>query len=81
MTKPEPPNVASDLTEAVARAVDRAGTDRVIIFDGSYRSLNVSESMARHLAELAPAAAQEVDEVLLPKWLKQRGIDPAGLPT
>jgi hypothetical protein len=73
--------VASGLPEAVRLAVERAGTDRVIVFDGSYGSLNVSESMAHHLAELAPACGREVEDVLLPMWLKQRGIDPAGLPT
>jgi hypothetical protein len=71
--------VASNLHEAVDRAIERGGTDKVIVFDGSYGSLNVSESMAQHLAELAPAADREVDEVLLPKWLKQRGIDPVGV--
>ena len=70
---------AANLREAVDLAVQRAGTDKVIVFDGSYGSLNVSESMARHLAELAPQCSREVDDVLLPKWLKQRGIDPAGV--
>ena len=70
--------VAPNLHEAVKLAVQRGGTDKVIVFDGSYGSLNVSESMARHLAELAPACSRDVEEVLLPKWLKQRGIDPVG---
>lgn len=73
-------SVAPDLHQAVAMAIERGGTDRVIVFDGSYGSLNVSESMARHLMELAPSCGREVDDNLLPKWLKQRGIDPAGLP-
>ncbi|SHN15516.1 hypothetical protein [Cryptosporangium aurantiacum] len=68
--------VAENLFQAVEMAVERAGTDRVIVFDGSYGSLNVSPSMATHLRELAPEAARLVDEELLPKWLKQRGIDP-----
>ena len=71
--------VAGDLNEAVRVAIERGGTDKIIVFDGSYGSLNVSESMARHLADLAPACSRQVDDVLLPKWLKQRGIDPAGL--
>jgi hypothetical protein len=72
-------DVAADLHEAVRLAVERGGSDKIIVFDGTYGSLNVSESMARHLAELAPACSREVDDFLLPKWLKQRGIDPAGV--
>lgn len=72
-------DVASDLLEAVDIATARGGTDRVIVFDGAYGSLNVSPSMADHLFDLAPDCAREVDEELLPKWLKQRGIDPATL--
>jgi len=73
--------VAGDLAQAISMAVERGGTDKIIVFDGSYGALNVSESMAQHLAELAPACSRDVDNDLLPKWLKQRGIDPAGLPT
>jgi len=69
--------VTDDLHQAVDLAIQRGGTDKVIVFDGSYGSLNVSTSMAQHLSELAPACSREVDDVLLPKWLKQRGIDPA----
>jgi hypothetical protein len=71
--------VADDLPAAVQRAIEVGGSDKIIVFDGSYGSLNVSASMAQHLAELAPACSREVDEILLPKWLKQRGIDPVGL--
>ena len=71
--------VAANLFEAVETAVERGGTDKIIVFDGSYGSLNVSPTMAEHLLELAPECAREVDEELLPKWLKQRGIDPLAL--
>ncbi|TAM64445.1 hypothetical protein [Mycobacterium sp.] len=71
--------VADNLPAAVQRAIEVGGSDKIIVFDGSYGSLNVSASMAQHLAELAPACGREVDEILLPKWLKQRGIDPAAL--
>ena len=70
---------AGNLFEAVDRAKEAGGTDRLICFDGSYGSINLSASMAEHLAELAPACSDEVDQVLLPRWLKQRGIDPQGL--
>ena len=72
-------DVAANLFEAVETAVERGGTDKIIVFDGSYGSLNVSPTMAEHLLELAPACAREVDDELLPKWLKQRGIDPLAL--
>jgi hypothetical protein len=71
--------VAANLFEAVETAVERGGTDKIIVFDGSYGSLNVSPTMAEHLLELAPECAREVDDELLPKWLKQRGIDPLAL--
>jgi len=71
--------VADNLVDAVNTAIDRGGSDKVIVFDGSYGALNVSESMARHLFQLAPECARQVDEILLPMWLKQRGIDPAGV--
>lgn len=72
-------HIAENLSDAVRMAIERAGTDRVIVFDGSYGALNVSVSMAEHLFEHAEACAREVDDVLLPKWLKQRGIHPAGV--
>jgi hypothetical protein len=31
--------------------------------------------MARLLIDKAPAVSERVDKVLLPKWLKQRGVD------
>jgi hypothetical protein len=37
--------------------------------------LNCSESLAKELIEKAPAVSKEVDEVLMPKWFRQRGVD------
>lgn len=68
---------AVDLFEAVELAIERGGSDRLICFDGAYGALNVSRSMAEHLYELAPAAAEQAAQDL-PRWLAQRGIDPAG---
>jgi hypothetical protein len=53
-----------------------AQTDKVIIFDGSYGNINLSPSLGEFLIEKAPEISQKVDEELLPKWLRQRGIDP-----
>jgi len=68
---------APDLSSAVAAAIERGETDRLICFDGTYGAINLSPSMAEHLLDLAPAAAQQA-EADLPRWLAQRGIDPAG---
>lgn len=68
--------VEQDLPSAVAKARSIAGTDHLLIFDGSFGSINVSRSLAKHMLDLAPAAAKEVDEVRMPKYLKQRGLPP-----
>jgi hypothetical protein len=69
---------APDLLTAVELAKERGETDNLLCFDGSYGAINLSPSMAEHLLERAPACSREVDEQLLPRWLKQRGIDPEG---
>ncbi len=51
-----------------ARAIAR--TDNVVVFDGSFGTMTVSPSLARH---------RRVDERLMPKWVRQRGIDPDDL--
>jgi hypothetical protein len=69
---------APDLFAAVERAKERGGTDKLLCFDGTSGAMNLSPSMAEHLLALAPECSWQVDEDLLPRWLKQRGIDPAG---
>ncbi len=69
--------IAGDLDGAMHFAVKSAGTDKVIIFDGAVGGINVSEPLAALLRAKAPAVSKKVDEVLLPKWLRQRGVDPA----
>ena len=66
---------ATDLNEAMDMAYEIAKTDKVIIFDGCFGHLNCSPSMAQLLMEKAPEVSRNVDEELLPMWLKQRGID------
>ena len=53
-----------------------AGTDRIIVFDGSFGYIHLSRSLADFLLQVAPEVNREVEEELLPKWLQQRGIDP-----
>lgn len=67
--------IANNLEAAWSMAIEQAGTDKVIIFDGNYGSINVSPSMAEILIARAPEVSRQVDQ-LIPKWLKQRGIDP-----
>jgi len=68
--------IAKDLESAIKTAYERTGTDKAIVFDGSYESINLSPSMGKFLMERAPMVAEKVDNELFPLWLKQRGIDP-----
>jgi len=68
--------IAESIDKALRFAGLMARTDKIIVFDGSYGSINLSPSMAELLLEKAPEISRNVDEVLLPKWLRQRGIDP-----
>jgi hypothetical protein len=68
--------VAEDLEQAMDMACQLAQTDQIIIFDGSYSNINLSPSLGESLIEKAPAVSQKVDNELLPKWLRQRAIDP-----
>lgn len=68
-------HTAESLEGALAMACERAGTDKVIVFDGCYGSINLSRSLGELLIAKAPEISREVDEKLLPKWLRQRGIE------
>ncbi len=67
--------VAKTTEGAMEFAYQTTGTDKVIIFDGAMGGLNCSESLAKELIEKAPAVSKEVEEVLMPKWFRQRGVD------
>jgi len=69
--------IAGNLSEALALAYKKSGTDKAIVFDGSYGYINLSPAMGEFLVDRASAVARKVDLELMPKWLKQRGIDPA----
>jgi hypothetical protein len=68
--------IADNLDIAMEFAYNVTGTDKVLVFDGAAGGLNVSENLAKLLIEKAPEVNERVDKELLPKWLKQRGIDP-----
>ena len=67
---------AESLETAMEFARKVSGTDKVIVFDGSFGNITASPSMAEDLIARAPAVSRVVEEKLLPMWLKQRGIDP-----
>jgi hypothetical protein len=63
-------------TEAAMNFAYRAtGVRKVIIFDGAMGGINVSEPLAELLEAKAPEVSDRVDHELLPKWLRQRGVD------
>jgi hypothetical protein len=68
--------IAESTDSAMRFAYKAAKTDKVIIFDGAIGGVNLSTSLAELLVARAPSVSRKVDAVLLPKWLKQRGIDP-----
>jgi hypothetical protein len=65
---------ADTLEAAMTMAKEEAGTDKVLIFDGSFGYINLSRSLAGELIKKAPAVSNNVEENLLPMWLTQRGI-------
>jgi hypothetical protein len=67
---------AESLEAAMGFATRIAKTDKAIIFDGSYGRMNLSPSLGEFMLKKAPDVSRKVDEELLPKWLRQRGIDP-----
>lgn len=66
--------VAEHLDGAMHFAYKTAKTDKVIIFDGAMGGINVSGTLADLLIAKAPAVSKKVDDELMPRWLKQRGV-------
>lgn len=64
------------LEKAIGFASKFSGTDKLLAFDGAVGGFNVSRGLAEEMFALAPGISKEVDEELMPKWLKQRGIEP-----
>ncbi|MCL5934999.1 MAG: hypothetical protein M1543_00635 [Firmicutes bacterium] len=63
-----------DLRKALDLAWHFSKTDNVLAFDGAIGGFNVSQPLADKLQRLAPGVSREVDEALMPLWLKQRGL-------
>lgn len=66
--------ICDNLSSALEAACEKADSDKVIVFDGSYGSINLSPAMAQFFKEKAPEISRRVDEEYLPKWLAQRGL-------
>lgn len=62
------------LNKAVCFAKRITGSEYILAFDGARGGINVSEPLAEQVRALAPSVAEEVEQILLPKWLGQRGI-------
>jgi hypothetical protein len=67
--------VTPSLTKAMHFARRATGTDHVLVFDGAAGGINVSPSLAELLTANVPRVAERVDEELLPRWLRQRGLE------
>jgi len=65
---------AESTTAAMDFAYRVTGTRKVLVFDGAMGGINVSEPLAELLLQKAPAVSERVEDRLLPKWLRQRGI-------
>jgi hypothetical protein len=63
-----------DLRKAVDFTRRFAKTDHLLAFDGAAGGLNVSDALAERMHKLAPDVARKVDDRLMPKWLRQRGM-------
>lgn len=66
--------VAETTQAAMDFAYKVTGVRKVVIFDGAVGGINVSEPMAELLLKKAPSVSERVDNELLPKWLRQRGL-------
>lgn len=68
---------AESLPAAVKFAKRVAKTENLIAFDGAYGAITCSEALADHLIKRAPEVSRRVEEEMMPKWLRQRGLDPS----
>ena len=66
------------LSESTGSAVDFArkltGAEKVLIFDGAPGGINLSQPLRELLLAKAPEVNRRVEQELIPKWLRQRGV-------
>ena len=65
---------ARSLPGAMHFAQKATGVDKVLVFDGAMGGMNVSRPLAELLMQKAPEVSRRVEQELLPKWLRQRGV-------
>jgi hypothetical protein len=69
--------VLSESTEsAMEFARKLTGTEKVLIFDGAPGGINLSQPLRDLLLAKAPEVNRRVEQELIPKWLRQRGVLP-----
>ena len=68
------------LSESTKSAMEFArkitGTEKVLIFDGAPGGINLSQPLRDLLLAKAPEVNRRVEQELIPKWLRQRGVLP-----
>lgn len=64
-----------NLPEAMEEAKKLTGSDRFVVYDGSYGYINCTESAAEELFAKAPMIKEKVDNKLYPMYMKQRGYE------
>lgn len=62
------------LPEAMKLATELTGSDKYVIYDGSYGFINCSRNVAEELIANAPAIQEKVD-ALYPMYMEQRGLE------
>ena len=66
------------LSESTESAMDFArnitGAEKVLVFDGAPGGINLSQPLRDLLLAKAPEVNRRVEEELIPKWLRQRGV-------
>jgi hypothetical protein len=67
---------ADNLKAAIKFAYRATGTRNVIIFDGAMGGLNASTELIQFFVDNAPKIEETVERDLVPKWVRQRGLDP-----
>jgi hypothetical protein len=72
--------LAENLDAAMEFASHTAKTDNIIAFDGATGGANVSRSLADQMRSVASSSNARVEKELMPKWLKQRGMNHASVP-
>ncbi len=67
--------VLSESTEsAMEFARKLTGTEKVLVFDGAPGGINLSQPLRDLLLAKAPEVNRRVEQELIPKWLRQRGV-------